>query len=465
MKFDNPHLLRLCAHLRDCGGRVFLVGGSVRDQLFGLPPKDFDCEVYRLSGARLRAELEKLGRVNAVGEQFTVYKFHPRHAPELEIDVSLPRRESKTGKGHRGFTIEGDPWMSFAEATRRRDFTINAMMFDPLAGELVDPQGGERDAQARVLRIVHPETFVEDSLRVLRAAQMAARFELSLEPGTVELCRSIALDDLPSERIWGEIEKLLLKAVQPSRGLAALNELGVIDKLFPELAALRGCPQEPDFHPEGDVWVHTLMCVDEAAKLIADLPREKQITVMLAITAHDFGKPATTLVRDGRIRSPGHDEAGVPLAEAFLNRLGVHTLNGYDVRTQVLALVREHLRPGEFFKASPKASDGAFRRLVRKVDPELLYRVAKADSLGRTPPVNTSHMQEWFLARIRELALEQGPPEPLLLGRHVLDLGVRPGKQVGVIVKAVYEQQLEGTVTTLTEAIEAAKQVISRNTV
>lgn len=453
-----------CHIVRKRNGRALLVGGYVRDRLFGKESKDYDIEVYGLSGAELRVLLEGLGRVNAVGEQFTVYKFRPQEHSDEEIDVSLPRRESKTGVGHRGFTIQGDPSMSFEEATRRRDFTMNAMMLDPLTGEVIDPQGGQQDIEARILRIVHPETFVEDSLRVLRAAQFVARFGLTIEPKTMKLCRSIRLNDLPSERIWGELEKLLLKSSRPSLGLAALNELGVIDQLFPELAALRGCPQEPEFHPEGDVWIHTLMCVDEAAQLIRDLPQEKQITVMLGILAHDFGKPGTTEVLDGRIRSFGHDDAGVPLAEVFLDRLGVYTMNGYPVREQVLALVREHLRPGLFYKSSPQVGDGAFRRLVRKVDPDLLYRVAKADSLGRLPPVNTSEAQEWFLARIRELDLEKGPPEALLMGRHVLSLGIKPGPRVGEIIKAVYELQLEGKITTHEEALHAAQKIINEQT-
>lgn len=453
-------VLDFCRTIQQHNGRAFLVGGYVRDQLFERQSKDYDLEVYGIPGDSLRALLKEMGRVNTVGEQFTVYKFRPLVDPETEIDVSLPRRESKTGVGHRGFTIEGDPFMSFHEATRRRDFTINALMLDPLTGEIIDPQQGQQDIKRRYLRVVDPETFVEDSLRVLRGAQFAARFELAIDPDTVALCRSISLTDLPHERIWGEFEKLLLKSRRPSIGMAALNDLGGVDQLFPELAALRGCQQEPEFHPEGDVWIHTLMCLDEAAHLIDDLPKEKQITVMLGVLAHDFGKPSTTEVIDGRIRSFGHDEAGVVLTEAFLDRLGVFTIHHYPVREQVKALVREHLRPGQFFLAQPPTSDGAFRRLVRRVDPDLLYRVAKADSLGRLPPVNTAHMQEWFREKIQQLDLEQGAPPPFLLGRHVLSLGLKPGPKVGQVVSAVYEQQLEGTIHSLDEALVAAKHIL-----
>ena len=242
--------------VRDAGGRAFVVGGWVRDMLLDRPSKDVDIEVFGLDPAVLKSLLRRMGRVSTVGESFTVYKVWV-DGHEGDIDVSIPRRESKTGRGHRGFTVVGDPSMSVEEAARRRDFTINAILFDPLSGEYVDPFNGRGDLDGRVLRAVDPETFVEDSLRVLRAAQFAARFALSLEPRTVALCRVIPLDDLPSERIWGEIDKLLVRAHEPSRGLEALCELGVLPKLFPELEALVGCPQDPEHHPEGDVWTHT----------------------------------------------------------------------------------------------------------------------------------------------------------------------------------------------------------------
>src|SRR5215217_1426362 len=298
-------------------------------------PKDWDLEVYNLDPARLREILDQFGSVNIVGEAFTVYKLG-------HLDVSIPRRERKSGRGHKAFVIEGDPSMSIVEATRRRDFTINAILQDPLTGELIDPFNGQRDIEQRVLRAVSPETFVEDSLRVLRAAQFAARFEFDIHPDTVELCRSIDLSDLPAERIWGELEKLLLQASRPSIGIEWLRRLGAIEKLFPEIQSLIGVPQDPEWHPEGDVFVHTQLAVDRARELIGDLSYPRQVTVMLATLAHDFGKPATTQMLDGRWRSRGHEEGGVPPTENFLSRLNVHTIDGYQVRNQVISLVREH---------------------------------------------------------------------------------------------------------------------------
>jgi len=446
--------------IRDAGGRALLVGGCVRDALMGAQPKDWDVEVYQLDAVRLRQILDQFGPVNVVGESFTVYKLGQ------DLDVSMPRRERKAGLGHKGFVIDGDPSMSVAEATRRRDFTINAILQDPLTGEVLDPYNGQRDIEQRVLRAVSTETFAEDSLRVLRAVQFAARFEFDIDPETVELCRSIDLSDLPAERIWGEMEKLLLQAPRPSVGLEWLRKLGAVEKLFPEIQSLIGVPQDPEWHPEGDVFVHTQLVIDRARELIDELSYPRQVTVMLAALAHDFGKPATTEFLDGRWRSRGHEEAGVPPAESFLDRVNVHTIDGYNVRAQVIALVREHLKPGEFYKKRDEVGDGAFRRLARRCEPDLLYRVAKADSLGRNAawvPREKwygAEAQEWFIQRTRELQVEQRAPDPLLLGRHLLELGVQPGPQIGEITRAVYEMQLDGRVRNLDEAIAEAKKLI-----
>lgn len=458
----NPpeKVLALARAIHDAGGRALLVGGCVRDELMGVVPKDWDLEVYGLAPERLREVLDRFGTVNVVGEAFTVYKLG------LDLDVSIPRRERKSGRGHRGFVIEGDPSMSVAEATRRRDFTINAILQDPLTGELIDPFDGQADIAAGVLRAVAADTFVEDSLRVLRAAQFAGRFEFEIEPETVALCRTMDLSDLPAERLWGELEKLLLRARRPSIGLNRLDQLGVLPQVFPEIQSLIGVPQDPEWHPEGDVFVHTLLVVDRARELIDDLPYARQVTVMLAALAHDFGKPPTTQFLEGRWRSRGHEEAGVEPASRFLDRVNVHTVDGYDVRGQVIALVREHLKPGEFYKKRDEVGEGAFRRLARRCEPDLLYRVAKADSLGRNAdwvPREQwygAEAQEWFRQRVRELDVEKSPPDPLLLGRHLLELGLQPGPVMGEITRAVYEMQLDGRVRTLDDAISEARNLI-----
>jgi len=453
-------ILRLARAVRGVGGRALMVGGCVRDRLMGRGAKDWDVEVYGVEPAVLRELLDRMGRVNVVGEAFTVYKLG------RDLDVSLPRRERKAGRGHRAFVIEGDPAMTIEEAARRRDFTVNAILEDPLDGELLDPFGGRRDLELKLLRAVSPETFVEDSLRVLRAAQFAARFEFRIEPATVELCRAVDLTDLPAERIWGELEKILLAARQPSIGFRWLERLGATRQLFPELEALKGVPQEPEWHPEGEVFQHTLLVCDRARELVDDLDYARQVTVMLAALCHDFGKPSTTEFVEGRIRSRGHEEAGVEPTLSFLDRLKLFTLDGYDVRSQVVALVRDHLKPGEFYRQRDEISDGAFRRLARRCELELLYRVAKADSLGRNAPWvprekwYTVEAQEWFIARARELSVERQAPTPILMGRHLLEMGLRPSPLVGEVARAVYEMQLDGRVRTLEEAKEAARALL-----
>lgn len=459
---DTPKkIIKLAETIKANGGRAMLVGGCVRDELMGIEPKDFDLEVYGIEPKKLKEILESFGRVDAVGEAFTVYKINN------EIDVALPRRERKVGKGHKGFVVEGDPEMLFEEATKRRDFTINAIMKDVLTGEIIDSYNGQEDIEKGILRVVDKETFVEDSLRVLRAAQFAARFEFDIDEQTVELCRSIDVTDLPSERIWGEFEKLLLKSEKPSIGLKWLYDLGVVDQLFPELKSLVGVPQQVEWHPEGNVDVHTLMVVDEARKLIDDLDYAKKVTVMLGALCHDFGKPATTRFFDGKWRSHGHDNAGIEPTKSFLDTLNIHTLDGFNVRKQVVDLVIHHLKPGMFYKAKNELGDGAFRRLAGKVELDLLYRVAKADALGRNPEwiPKEKHFkaeaQEWFIEKAENLEIKHDAPEPILMGRHLIEFGLKPSKQFKEILDEVFEKQLDGKIKSLEEAKEYAREIIN----
>jgi tRNA nucleotidyltransferase (CCA-adding enzyme) len=449
----------LIAALRAAGGRPMVVGGAVRDALLGLPLKDFDLEVYGLPAARLRALLATLGPVDAVGQAFTVFKLGGLGTAG-GVDVSLPRRDSKVGPGHRGIAVEGDPFLPVAEAARRRDFTLNALLYDPASGELLDPHGGRRDLEARVLRAVDPGSFGEDPLRALRAVQLAARFELSVESGTARLCAAMPLAELPAERVFGEIEKLLLRARRPSLGLALLRQWGMLETLAPELVPLAATLQDPEWHPEGDVWTHTLQVADEAAALLEGLERPRALAVMLGALCHDLGKPATTAREEGRIRSRGHEEAGLAPTTSLLERWNVHSLLGYDVRGQVLGLVGNHLRPGQLYDDRERVSDGALRRLARKCEPELLYRVARADCLGRRPGRFEPVAMEWFLARVRALDVATRPPAPLLKGRDVVALGVPPGPEVGRVLRAVYERQLDGAVASFEDAVAEARRVL-----
>jgi len=471
----NADVVRLCEAVRDAGGRAMLVGGSVRDRLLGIESKDFDLEVYSLEPARLRAVLERLGNVNTVGEHFSVYKlvfYRPAEPPvsatdrsltdqtnpqeRFEIDVSLPRRESKSGRGHRGFVIEGDPAMSFEEAARRRDFTINAILYDPLTDETVDPYAGREDLDRRILRAVAADTFIEDSLRVLRAVQLAARFEMTIEPATAELCRAIDLSDLPRERIWGEIEKLLTLAEHPSIGLAAALDLGVFGQLFLEFRSLLGYQQEGDGQLADDGFNHAKLSLDEAVRVTRGLSKPQRIAVMLATLCHDLAYSITPAKLGVQ---PAHrDKSDEEPTQSILNQLGLYAIGGYNVRTQVLALVREHRKPREFYQHRETTTDGDFRRLAQYVDIDLLYRVAMACARGRGSESSVVP-EDWFIERARALGVEHGPPPPLLQGRHLLDAGFQPGPQMGKLLRSVYEMQLDGKVTTTDEALEAVRRI------
>lgn len=426
-----------------------LVGGCVRDRLIGIESKDLDVEAYGVDPARLREILKQLGNVNTVGEHFSVYKLVVRNESSdldrVEIDVSIPRRESKSGQGHRGFLIEGDPSMTFEEAARRRDFTINAILYDPLTDDTVDPFGGRADLENRLLKAVDAGTFIEDSLRVLRAVQLAARFELTLDVETAELCRSIDLSDIPHERVWGELEKLLMLAERPSIGLSVALELAVFDKLFPELRALVG---HPSGHTIEDAFEHTKRSLDEAAKASADLSKAKRLTVMLATVCHD-------LSTDSRTR--------LEATLSVLKKLGVHSVEGYDVRSQLLGLVREQSAPPEFYESRASTTDGDFRRLAQTAELDLLYRVTKACALAQAGGDIAIAAADWFIERARVLGVEHEPSEPLLQGRHLLEAGVEPGPEMGRLLKRVYELQLDGEVTTRDQALSAALRIRDSN--
>jgi tRNA nucleotidyltransferase (CCA-adding enzyme) len=458
-----PALRRVLAALDAAGGRPLVVGGAVRDALLGRAVTDFDVEVFGLPAGDLEAALRSLGRVDTVGQAFTVYKLTGLEGMPGAVDVSIPRRDSNAGPGHKGIAVVGDPGLSIEEAARRRDFTINAMLFDVSAGSLLDPHDGRRDLEARVLRAVDPDTFGEDPLRALRAVQFAARFELTVEPATASLAAAMPLAELPSERVFGEIEKLLLKATKPSLGLTLLREWGMLPAVAPELVPLSGTPQDPQWHPEGDVWTHTLQVADQAALLVADLDRPRALSVMLGALCHDLGKPATTRHEEGRLRSRGHEEAGIPPTLSLLDRWNVHTLLGYDVRAQVTGLVGHHLKPGQLYDDRDRVSDGAIRRLAAKCEPDLLYRVARADCLGRAPGRFEPVAMEWFRDKVRQLDVAERPPEPLLKGRDLLALGLSPGPRVGEVLRAVYELQLDGAVTTPDEALLEAKRMMGLN--
>lgn len=424
--------LKIAEAVRNAGGRALLVGGWVRDALLGIRSKDIDIEVYGLSSDELEALLNKYFRADRVGKAFAVYKLKG-----LPIDVSLPRRESKTGTGHKGFTVEGDPEMSFEEAASRRDFTLNAVMWDPLSNEIIDPYNGRKDIEKRQLRHVS-DKFSEDPLRVLRGMQFVARFKLKPAAETIALCQNIEPEGLPKERLFEEWKKLLLRGIDISAGLNFLKDTGWV-KYFPELEALIDCKQDAQWHPEGDVWVHTSHCLDAFARNRIDEEWEDLI-VGLAVLCHDFGKPLTTIVdEEGRIRSPKHETVGLRPAESFLKRL----TDEKAIIEEVLPLVETHMRPNALYKTD--AGDAAIRRLARLVKRiDRLLRVVDADMGGRPPLPADSEAGEWLKKRAEDLAVKDAAPEPIILGRHLIEQGLKPGTHFGEILREAYEAQLDG---------------------
>lgn len=425
--------LQVAEILGDAGGRALLVGGCVRDGLLGIPAKDIDMEVYDLEADAVEAALKPHFRLDTVGRAFGVFILKG-----LGIDIGLPRRESRIGPKHTDFKVEGDPSMTQREAAARRDFTINAISSDPLTGAHIDPFNGMADLQARRLRHVSA-AFSEDPLRVLRGMQFIARFDLEAAPETVDHCRDLTPEHLPMERLWEEWKKLLLKGRRIGRGLRFLKDCGWLIH-FPELEALDGCKQDPKWHPEGDVWVHTCHCLDAfAAHRTGD--EWEDLIVGLAVLCHDLGKPETTYTdEDGRIRSPRHDILGVPVAKRFLERL----TRQKKIFEQVLPLVEQHMRPLALHR--DRAGDAAIRRLAARVKRiDRLVRVAHADKNGR-PPLRPDDDPEgqWLLQKTTELAIQDNAPKPILGGRHLVELDIKPGPHFGKILDRAYQDQLDG---------------------
>lgn len=437
--------------VKSAGGRALLVGGCVRDALLDTPSKDVDIEVYGLDANKLEKRLLPKFRVDTVGRNFGVFILKG-----LDIDIALPRRESKTGPKHTDFLVTGDPNMSIEEAASRRDFTINAICYDPLTQELIDPYNGQADLAERRLRHVST-AFSEDPLRVLRGMQFIARFDLTPAPETLELCQQLTPNELPAERLWEEWKKLLLKGKQISKGLNFLKDCNWL-KYFPELADLVDCQQDPQWHPEGDVWTHTAHCLDAfATKRIGE--EWEDLIVGLAVLCHDLGKPCTTYTEasTGRIRSPRHDVKGVPIAQSFLNRL----TRQKKIFEEVLPLVEQHMRPLALYRDG--AGDAAIRRLAARVKRiDRLIRVSFADKSGRPPiPIDDFPEGQWLLEKAKRLTIADNAPKPILLGRHMIELGQSPGPHFSKALDHCYEAQLEGKFNDEPSALKYLKQYLA----
>ena len=442
--------------------KAIVVGGSVRDHFLDLPIKDYDVEVYGLDSLeQLVSVLEAYGSVNLVGKSFGVLKF--TYEGE-EYDFSFPRRESKVGSGHRGFDVEVDGHLAFEEAARRRDFSMNALGYDVQNQAFLDPFGGMKEIEAKKLRHIDDVTFIEDPLRVYRAVQFSARFGFTLEEETLVLCKQMVsegmLHELPKERVYDEWKKLLLKSSKPSIGFELMRELGILERYFPELNALIGVPQSPKWHPEGDVWVHTMMTLDAMIQEVGmrndEVGIKEKLRFLFAILCHDLGKATHTVIEeDGTIRSIGHEVAGVEPTKILMYRLS----DEHDFIESILPLVEHHLKPSQFYAGGAKAP--AIRRLATKVKIEELVTVAKADFLGRTTKESLSgiyHAGEWLLEKSQDLDVVNKPLDCLLRGRDLIALGLKPSPQFKEILDAVYEEQIEGRIKSKEEAVVFVKK-------
>lgn len=384
-----------------------MVGGSVRDHLMGRPVKDWDVEVYGVNEERLEKILGALGSVNTVGKAFGVFKCRPRGASD-EIDVSIPRRDSKTGPGHRGITVEGDPELTIEEACRRRDLTVNAILFDLESRTFIDPFDGRHDLSNALLRAVDTSTFLEDPLRALRVVQFCARLEFNVDPALRTLCREASLEELPVERIRGEWDKLLLRANRPSFGLEIARSTALLERLFPE------------------AWVF-------------DEPEQDQTLDRLATTSRarleDAGR-RLALMLTGWLAGCSQEAVA-----HTLDRLGVFRVGGYSVRDQVTAL-HAHWRDAV-------DTDAALRRMATRCEVHLALglRAAHGEQVDEVE------------ARAAALGVLHAPMPPLLMGRHLQEMGIKPGPKMGELLRTVYDQQVDGTITTLDEARSAARKI------
>ena len=426
-------LRRIAELLKPESADIYLVGGCVRDSLLGIAPKDIDIEVFHCESEALESRLTQEFKIDYIGKSFGVY-----HITGHSIDISLPRKESKTGLKHTDFKITGDPYMHPEEAAARRDFTLNAIYYNLQKATLFDPFQGEKDLSERRLRHCS-KAFIEDPLRVLRAMQFIARFRLTADPETIALCRSLDPRHIPKERIWDEWKKLITKGKAIGLGLQFLADCDWLQH-FPQLQALTDCPQDPQWHPEGTVWEHTKLCMDAFARgRIED--EWEDLIVGLATLCHDMGKAVTTeQSEDGRIRSPQHAIKGLPIAKSFLQLM----TDQKKVFDEVLPLVSTHMQPQNLYKN--QSGDGAIRRLaanVKRID--RLIRLTRADHSGRSAQgIEDCPIADWLARRSEHLKLQSSAPKALIQGRDLIAHHLAPSPSFSAILSECYEAQLDG---------------------
>ncbi len=443
-RFNLPFVLEeILKDLQKIGATPIIVGGSVRDFFLNIPVKDYDVEIFGIDSLEIIQNcLEKYGSVKLVGKSFGVLTLR---VDEYDFDFALPRTEKKIGNSHQDFEIITNAKLSFKEAAIRRDFTINSIGYDFLKQEFLDPFDGINDLKNKIIKHIDDNTFIEDSLRVYRAVQFASRFDFQIEENTKELCKQIVLNDelkyLPKERIYEEFKKLFLKSSKPSIAFELLRELGVL-KYFQELEVLIDCIQEPEYHPEGDVWIHTMMSLDEMARILKEENIEdeyRKLYLFYGILCHDFGKPFCTQEINGKITSHKHESLGIEPTISFLSKL----TNEKKFIEIVCSLVKNHLTPFQLYLA--ESSLKAIKRLSLKVNIEDLCLVCLADCLGRTilDKEKCPKATSWLLEKAKELEIHNEPIKQLVLGRDLIELGFKPSKEFKEILDFAFDLQLD----------------------
>lgn len=445
---DMDMAKRLAEAVDAAGGCAYFVGGYVRDLLRGDPGKDIDIEIHGISPGALRDILSSFGELLEYGESFGIFGLRG-----YSLDIAMPRQETCRGRGHRDFDVFVDPNIGTYKAAVRRDFTVNAMMQNVLSGEIVDHFGGREDLKNGVIRHIHPDSFVEDPLRVLRGAQFAARFGFDIAPETIELCRSMDISTLPKERIMGELEKALLKAEKPSIFFELMRKMGHLSVWFPELEALIGVDQNKKYHTEGDVWVHTMMVLDQAARL-RKYPGDT-LAYMLSALVHDFGKAVCTELIDGELHSYDHETKGLPLVDSFISRL----TNEVKLKKYVLNMTELHMKPNAFAAAgsSIKSTNKLFDS---SIDPPALLCLSKADGLGKTSPREYVSYDDFFEERLA--IYREYMSRPFVTGQDLIDAGIQPSKDFSEYLDYAHKLRLAGVEkgSALKQTLAFAKKTI-----
>ena len=473
-KLDKDIIEKLAYRVAELGGRAYMVGGAVRDEIMKRPIKDVDIEVHGISEEVLEAVLKELGKPLRFGSAFGVYSLAGHH-----IDIALPRSERKSGSGHRDFEIEIDPFIGIKEAARRRDFTMNALLKDILSGEIADPYGGTEDIKNRIIRHIDDKKFGEDPLRALRAAQFRSRFGFQVAPSTISICRALGLRNLSAERVEMEMKKALLESHRPSEFFECLREMGQLGYWFQELEQLIGLEQNPKFHPEGDVWTHTMMVLDRAAHFRPSAS-DPYAFMLLALT-HDFGKITTTEFVNGAIHAYGHELQGAEIAERFLDRV----CHGTDIKKYIANMIPNHMRPNKIAEArsAVKKTNRMFDDAASPSDliyfaicdkPKLPYLETNKCEPNETHESHETQSNidiESELYTDEEKSREQERikflfdrldlyrdmmARPYVTGKDLINRGIMPGDDFGTILEYAHKLRLAGV-----SKDDALKQTLS----